>query len=378
MRATSAFIAALVFTVLGGISACSPAAPPVTIFDTKDFHADRARWTDPAYFKNKTVNQLRGMALNIEPYGDGGQPATARLYNTEGTAKVGAVNYASPYPFKTAREQYDAWLAEANGGTKHTKETIPDWSGRWNAGGAFGGGQSPASDIVKYLTPQYQEYFVQEMKAYTEGRIWSANSFCLPTGFFGALPAEEFVVTPEKVWTFASGNGANFVRWIYTDGSGVSPPESAFPKWHGESMGFWNGDTLIVYTNQIRGWKGGISEYTDALEIVEKYRRVGDKIEADITMYDPTVFAAPMHTTFEFELNKDKNPAARPTYNTCTDTNGPAPKVYLDDNGFLNEHLSGEGNYQWDVADPRPWGTFLNESDKRFAAYIAGGGKPHE
>jgi hypothetical protein len=37
----------------------------------------------------------------------------------------------------------------------------------------------------------------------------------------------------------------------------------------------------------MHGWKGGISEFTDNMEAVEKYRRVGDQIQGEITMYDP-------------------------------------------------------------------------------------------
>lgn len=73
------------------------------------------------------------------------------------------------------------------------------------------------------LTLRYREYFVQEVKAYAEGRIWGAGSFCLPGGFFSSLEAEEFIVSPEKVWTLATGNGQNYIRWIYTDGSGHTP-----------------------------------------------------------------------------------------------------------------------------------------------------------
>ena len=93
------------------------------------------------------------------------------------------------------------------------------------------------------LTPQYREYFVQEVKAYAEGRVWSAGSFCLPGGFFASLEAEEFIVTPERVWTLGAGNGSNTTRWIYTNGSGHSAKEAEFAKWHGESIGFWNGDS---------------------------------------------------------------------------------------------------------------------------------------
>jgi hypothetical protein len=38
--------------------------------------------------------------------------------------------------------------------------------------------------------------------------------------------------------------------------------------------------------------------------------------------------------------------------------------------------LTGEGGYQWDVADKRPWATWLTESDRRYKAYLAAGGDP--
>ena len=93
----------------------------------------------------------------------------------------------------------------------------------------------------------------------------------LPSGwFFAAVSAEEFIVTPDRVWTLGAGNGENYIRWIYTDGSGHSSKQAEFSKWHGESIGFWDGDSLIVHTNQIRGWKGGVSEFSDKLETVKK------------------------------------------------------------------------------------------------------------
>jgi hypothetical protein len=352
--------------VLVGLWLSVPAAQQkATIFDTKDFRQDRALWTDPAYYRNNTVGQLRGMALNITPYSDSGQVADARLYGSEGTGRAGAVNFASPYSHTSAWQHYQAWLKEAGGGTKHTRTSIPDWSGRWAGGGGFGG-PNPASDTARMLTPEYQEYFVQELKASTEGRIWGAGAFCLPGGFFSAIGAEEFIVTPTRVWTLAAGNGSNTIRWIYTDGSGHSPEQFQFAKWHGESIGFWNGDALIVHTNQIRGWKGGLSEFTDNLETVERYRRAGDMIEGEITLYDPAVFVRPVHTKLRFELDRETRAELRPLYNTCTDTNGPSTKVFMDERGLLNERLPGDPLY-WDSTDPRPWGSWLNESDKRYA-----------
>ena len=358
---------ASIAVLLAGLSLSIPAAAQTTIFNTKDFHQDRALWTDPAYYRNNTVGQLRGMALNVPASGDSGQEADAKVYGSEGTGRPGAVNLASPYPFTTAWEHYQAWLKDAHGGTKHTKDTIPDWSGRWSGGGGFGG-QGPASDIAKMLTPKYQEYFVQDVKASAEGRIWSAGAFCLPGGFFSALGAEEFIVTPNRVWTLGESNGSNTTRWIYTDGSGHSPDDFQFAKWHGESIGFWDGDSLIVHTNQIRGWKGGLSEFTDNLETVERYRRVGDMIQGEITLYDPEVFVRPINAKLRFTLDRETRAELRPLFNTCSDTNGPSAKVFLDEKGLLNERIPGDPLY-WDNTDPRPWGTWLNESDKRYEKY---------
>jgi len=356
--------------VLLGLSLAVPAAAQTTLFTTTDFRQDGERWTDPAYYRYNTVAQLRGMAIDFDSGGRGsGQEAAARAYGSEGTGKVGALELGSPYPFTTAVEHYEAWLKQARGGTTHTKDTIPDWRGRW-AGGpiGFNGGPNPASSVAAMLTPQYREYFVQEIKAYTEGRIWSAGSFCLPAGFFAALEAEELIVTPDRVWMLGAGNGQNYIRWIYTDGSGHSAKGAEFPKWHGESIGFWDGDALVIHTNQIRGWKGGLSEFTDKLETVERYRRVGDRIEGEITLYDPDVFVRPAHARVRYERDPETRPELRPLYNTCTDTNGPSSKVYMDERGILNERLPGDPLY-WDARDPRPWGTYLNESDRRYEQY---------
>src|SRR5215510_13623205 len=166
-----------------------PALAQTTIFNTKDFHQDRDLWTKPEYYLNNTAGQLRGMAIDFDSGGKGsGQEATARVYGSAGTGRAGALDLASPYTYKTASEHYQALLEKAKGGTKHTKDTIPDWSGRWMGGPTgLNGGPNPASSVAAMLTPKYREYFVQDIKAASEGRIWGAGSFCLPGGFFAAV-----------------------------------------------------------------------------------------------------------------------------------------------------------------------------------------------
>ena len=70
----------------------------------------------------------------------------------------------------------------------------------------------------------------------------------------------------------------------------------------------------------------------------------------------------------KFELDTNTAPELRPLYNTCTDTNGPSAKVYMDERGILNERLPGDPLY-WNAADPHPWRTYLDESDKRYERY---------
>lgn len=183
--------------------------------------------------------------------------------------------------------------------------------------------------------------------------------------------AEEFIATPERVWILSEGNNRNYIRWIYTDDSGHSEEDYQYSKWHGESIGFWNGDELVVHTNQIRGWKGGLTEFTDNLETVERYRRVGDAIEGEITFYDDAVYVQPVYSKLLYELDTDARPELRPLYNSCTDTNGPSTKVYMDDRGILNQRVPGDPLY-WDATDPRPWGTYLNLSDERYSNYLNG------
>ena len=342
---------------LVGAALLAPAAGQ-SIFDTQDFRQDRERWTDPAYYHNNTVGEMREMDRAV-------------VYGIEGTGQVGAADLASPYPYDSASAHYQAWLDAAGGGTRHTWETLPDWRGRYFGGGdELIGGPNPASSVVPLLTPPYQEYFVQDMWALATGRNWGANAFCLPGGFVTAVrDAEEFVATPDRVWILGAGNNRNYIRWIYTDGSGHSADAYRYPKWHGESVGFWDGDALVIHTNQIRGWKGGLTEFTDSLETVERYHRVGDTIEGEITFYDAEVFVQPVRARLAYELDTNPRPELRPLYNTCTDTNGPSTKVYMDERGLLNERLPGDPLY-WDATDPRPWGTFMNASDERYQRYL--------
>src|SRR5262245_31563438 len=127
LLAAKASIAALLIGL--SLTAPSIAQEQRTIFNTPDFRQDSSLWTNPAYYRNNTPGQLRGMAINVEGRRTG-QELSARVYGSEGTGKAGA-DMKSPYPYTNAWDHYQALLKQANGGTKHTRATLPDWSGHW-------------------------------------------------------------------------------------------------------------------------------------------------------------------------------------------------------------------------------------------------------
>jgi hypothetical protein len=84
------------------------------------------------------------------------------------------------------------------------------------------------------------------------------------------------------------------IRRIYMDGIGHTV--GADPSFSGDSVGRWEGDTLIVETNNVRAGqldRNGMP-YSDKLTAVEKIRRVSPtRLEIEMTLTDPEAFLAP-------------------------------------------------------------------------------------
>jgi hypothetical protein len=84
----------------------------------------------------------------------------------------------------------------------------------------------------------------------------------------------------------------NTFRFIPTDGR--SHPADPDPTWMGDSVGHWEGDTLVVDAVGFND-KTEVSGYmhTESLHVVERYRRVETGLQYDVTVDDPNVFASP-------------------------------------------------------------------------------------
>jgi len=99
----------------------------------------------------------------------------------------------------------------------------------------------------------------------------------------------------------------HFVRRIYTDGRPHDMNQG--PLWMGDSIGKWEGDTLVADTVSFND-KSLIDRvghpHSDALHVVERIRRVDqNSLEIGLTVEDPKAFTNPWSTKLIFESKPD-------------------------------------------------------------------------
>ncbi|HYM34817.1 MAG TPA: hypothetical protein VET48_05430, partial [Steroidobacteraceae bacterium] len=114
------------------------------------------------------------------------------------------------------------------------KAKLPDWSGTWSM---------PDKTFMEMMRVGSVAPFKPEYAA--RARAKTNSTLCLPTGMPGIMTLPigyEFLFTSGRV-TILTEEGP-MIRRIFTDGRGQS--EDPEPTYAGESIGHWEGETLVI------------------------------------------------------------------------------------------------------------------------------------
>jgi hypothetical protein len=166
--------------------------------------------------------------------------------------------------------------------------------GRGGARGAGRGGAPPPS-----FTTLYQPWAAEKAKTLADKDDPSLR--CIPTAFgtlnvslFSVGAVGQIVQTPKFVVMLTETYHG--FQLIPTDGR--PHRDDVPPAYRGDAVGRWEGDTLVVDIKNFSdsAWmfaEGRVSFHSDALHIVERYRRVdANTLEIDATVEDPKVLTA--------------------------------------------------------------------------------------
>ena len=160
----------------------------------------------------------------------------------------------------------------------------------------------PQGVITTSVAPADQIPFQPWAKALYEDRQThrlEPHARCKPSGAARQIQTPyglEFVELPEAgvIYMFDIG-GPHTYRVIYMDGR--SHPRHPTPSYYGHSIGWWDGDTLVVDTvgyNEGFWMDRGGTPHTDRLHTMERFTRSDQAtIRYELTVDDPGAYTAP-------------------------------------------------------------------------------------
>jgi hypothetical protein len=253
------------------------------------------------------------------------------------TALVATVTSAAPAVRVTA--QADTTRPAPTAADWAALAKLPDFSGVWEIGGGGGGGRGRGGGRgAAPAGPQFTAEAEAARKALmAKGAEDSQTANCLPPGMPGIMGQPypmEFLLTPGKVTIVIEAYQQ--VRHIYTDGRPL--PDDPDPKFHGSSVGRWEGDTLVVETIGFSPLTQLASNvpHSGRMRIVERFRLADDDtMSIETTITDPGVLRAPYTSTRTLRRHRDWTIAEY----ICEENN----RNFVDESGKAGVNLSNPG-----------------------------------
>jgi hypothetical protein len=189
---------------------------------------------------------------------------------------------------------------------------LPDWSGIWSLAAytADAGGNLDDPSILTIVLghPPYKpdweaQYQARMTKMMNEGP--PETEYCrsdFPSLMEAIVPLA-FTVTPEEV--VVDGGTGGSTRHIYTDGKPHTPDDVLVPSRLGDSIGHWEGHTLVVDT--IARSPGVLSllrvvSFSEKARFTERIRRLDRAtLEDQLTVEDPVALTKPWSVTVKYQ-----------------------------------------------------------------------------
>jgi hypothetical protein len=223
-----------------------------------------------------------------------------------------------------------------------TADGKPDLSGVWQPGSDRAGtwaeanqgvgvpepGKQPA--VRRGANPPYQPWAASKvLEAYNRRNIDDPVARCIPELDLGggALYPNQFVQTPKVIVILIESR--HTFRIVPLN---EPHPDDLDPSYLGDSVGHWEGDTLVVDVTGFKERLVGSKISTDALHIVERFTRVDyNTINYEARVEDPKALTKPYTITSKYMLR----PGTRLQEYVCENNEDPARFADLDKKGLV-------------------------------------------
>jgi hypothetical protein len=265
-----------------------------------------------------------------------------------------------PREFATSADHYAYLLEQANGGTKHTFDTLPRWDGLWQTAGntmmnAFVDAPGFTGSVREgVLTPEYEVAYKERWRQQQElGQVqYDRLTHCEPPGYprFLLEPyTHEFVNLPQESYQINDFDSSIRRVFIGQEHKNVTGTHS----WYGDIVGFWDGDKLVTNTVDLlpadfTRWAPMTSNQFESVEVWElkQYPDGIERLEVQVTFYDSFAFRKPVNAVYAFRRAPQLEEAGyRVVHWECELTNN----AYRTEDGGTDYRLPGDEGF----VDPR-------------------------